>query len=266
MSGANQAFSFAMEQVCYERHPDFEAIASHGGVITFEAGGLDRIRRDLANRRLRYEASKVTIVEEIVCDAYALVLLANSHAPVWHLASDDVAAVLDGFLRIARSYFLIMALADLHHAMIKRVRLSIVSGVEAEKPADFADMHFRKIAMIYSMTEFAMTCLPESMRQPDAFQGLLPWFVEQIGIQKYSIDALVVMPVTRVIFDALRELEGVTMKQHSIFDRIPPWQGRLDVLFGREWPASSFNADTSRGLVGGETVGAGICVLPKIAR
>ncbi|GJH31010.1 hypothetical protein CBA19CS42_40860 [Caballeronia novacaledonica] len=248
-SCANNAFTFALDQVCYDRDPDFEAIATYGGKIRFKPGALDRMRQDLADRRIRFEAIKGAIVEEIVCDAYALVQLANSHASVWHADSDDVNVWLKGYLCIARSYYLIMALADLHHAMIKRVRLSIVSGIEPE-PADVADMHFRKITILYSIADIAWTCLPDSLRQPDAFPGLLHWVAEQVGMQKRAIDALVVMPAARVIYDALREFEAMTTNRDSISDQVPRWRGRLEVLFGRGWPAASFNADTLRSLGG----------------
>jgi hypothetical protein len=250
-SGARSAFEFALNQVCYERHPEFEAIAQHGGALPKDPEALERLRCDLATRREHYEANRNHLVEEITCDAYALTMLMASHVQAWRPDTDDQNAILNGFMRLAQTFFLIVALSDLHQAMIQRAKLSLATGIESEKPGDIADMHFRKMALMYVIAEHAMVCIPSSQWSKEMLEHLLAQIVNNIiGVQKQAIDALVVIPTTRVVRATILAFERDIRTAQFPARGEQPWLGRLGVLFGERWPTVTFSDGVLQDLLG----------------
>jgi hypothetical protein len=239
-----------MNQVCYEQQPDFAAIAQHGGALPLDRHAIEQIRRDLAKRRQHYEASRTHLVEEITCEAYALTMLMASHVRAWHPDTEDQDARLDGYLRLAQTFFMIMTLSDLHQAMIGRAKLSVASGVASEKPGDIADMHFRKMASVYVIAEVAMACVSASQWSAAMFEHILAQVVSIIGAQKAAVDALVVIPTTRVVRAQLLAFEQSSRNVHFPSEREEPWRRRLAVMFGEQWPRATFHEDIVRHLVG----------------
>ncbi|PCK77671.1 hypothetical protein [Rhizobium sophoriradicis] len=250
-AGARSAYEFALNEVCYERRPDFETIARHYGAIHIEPAELERIRADLANRRVHYDESREHLIEEITCDAYALTVLMSSHTRVWWPMEGDSNEKLSGFSRFAQTFFLVACLSDLHQAMIKRAHLSTATGIESEKPGHIADMHFRKIALFYTIAECAMTCVPDTDRNDRTFTEMLYQVKQVIGLQKQALDALVVIPITRVIKAGLIAFEQDAAQQQPV-EAGECWQGRLAVLFGESLPKATFQNAALRTMLGGQ--------------
>ncbi len=249
-AGARSAFEFALNEVCYERRPDFETIAQHYGAIHIEPAELQRIWVDLANRRMHYEENREHLIEEITCDAYALTLLMSSHARAWRPLEGGSNEKLSGFSRFAQTFFLVACLSDLHQAMIKRALLSATTGIESEKPGHIADMHFRKTALFYTIAERAMTCVPAADRNDQTFPEMLYQVKQVIGLQKQALDALVVIPITRVIKAALVAFEQDRAQQQPV-ELGECWQGRLGELFGESLPAATFHSAAFHSMLGG---------------
>lgn len=247
-AGARSAFEFALNEVCYEKRPDFEIIAQHYGAIHIEPAELERIRDDLANRRMHYEESREHLIEEITCDAYALTVLMSGHARVWQPMGGDSNENLSGFSRFAQTFFLVACLSDLHQAMIKRAHLSATAGIDSEKPGNIADMHFRKIALLYTIAECAMTCVPATDRNDQTFTEMLYQVKQVIGLQKQALDALVVIPITRVIKAGLVAFEQKARPQPV--EARECWQGRLEVLFGESLPVATFHSAAVNSMLG----------------
>ncbi|HYI49764.1 MAG TPA: hypothetical protein VEX35_15005 [Allosphingosinicella sp.] len=246
-SGAESAFEYALGQVCYENQPNFADIAQHWGELPKGPEELEKLRRDLVNRRRSHEAKRNHLIEEIACDAYALLMVSVIHMSVWQPKTDDYEAVLEGYLRFAQTFFLIVALSDLHQAMIRRAKHSVASGIETEKPADIADMHFRKMALIYSMTGNAMTCLPERLRQVEAFPTVLQGVQSVIVGLKDSFGALIAIPVTRLIRAQLLAFER---QPKPAIHSEQPWHQKLAVAFGRDRPPLTYTESAVNALIG----------------
>lgn len=247
--GARSAFEYALDQVCYERRPDFEEIAQHGGDLPKEEESLALLRRDLVNRRAHYEATREHLIEEITCDGYALTMLADSHIRAWRPETRNVNAILEGFSRFAQTFFMIATLSDLHQAMMNRAKLSAAAGIDSEKPGNIADMHFRKMALMYLIAELTMTCIPRSEWSSKLFGEMLAQVTQALGAQKRAVDAVVVIPITRVIRARIVEIErGFAIAPPQVTQK--PWLGRLDVLLGDHLPAISLHDDGARELIG----------------
>jgi len=250
-AGARSAFEFALNEICYEKRPDFELIAQHHGAIHIEPAELQGTCADLANRRVHYEGSREHLIEEITCDADALTVLMSSHPRAWWSMEGNSNEKLSDFSRFAQIFFLTACLPDLHQAMIKRAHLSVSTGIQSEKPGPIADMHFRKIALLYTIAERAMTCVPDTDRNDQTFTEILYHVKQVMGLQKQAMDALVVIPTTRVIKRELIAFERIT-SQSQPCEAGDSWQGRLDVLFGESMPAATFCSAAAQKMVGGQ--------------
>ncbi len=205
---AAEAFDFALEQVCYEQQPNFKEIAQNYGQVPLPDDELEHIRRDLINRRQFYMSERARLTEEIACDAHGLLTTGIGLSSVWKTGAVQVEELVEGYTRFAYTYFLLFVVADLHQAMVERARHSITSGVLSEKPGAFAEKHLRKIALLFAMADQALMYLPEPARNQAEFQKLIVWFVEKVGAWKRCIDALVVMPVTRLVVEQIEWFEN----------------------------------------------------------
>jgi hypothetical protein len=156
---------------------------------------------------------------------------------------------MEGYMRLAQTFFLIVALSDLHQAMIHRAKLSVATGITSEKPGYIADMHFRKMALLFSIADQAMVWNPRSRWSDQMFADLLVHVINVIGAQKQALDALVVIPVTRVIRGQILAFEqGSVVTQRT--EKGKPWLGRLGVLFGDELAAATFKEETLPEILG----------------
>ncbi len=135
--------------------------------------------------------------------------------------------------------------------MIKRAHLSVSTGIQSEKPGHIADMHFRKIALLYTIAERAMTCVPDTDRNDQTFTEILYQVKQVLGLQKQAMDALVVIPITRVIKAELIAFERTTAQSQPC-EAVDSWQGRLDVLVGESMPAATFCSAAAHKMVGGQ--------------
>jgi hypothetical protein len=231
---ARNAFNFALQQVCYEREPNFDEIAQRGGLLRIDPAQLERLRLDLSNRREYYEAHANEIIEEIACDAHGLLTTASTLHSVWAGGATHPDDIIAAYLQFARTYFLLFALGDFHQAMIQRAKLSVRAGVLTEKPGDIATMHLRKIALIHGMADQVGTFLPEAMRTQAHFERFLQAFAEAIGAFKQMIDALIVSPATLVVRDVILRCERDDTPAAEAPAAPPVWQSHLGRLFGHD--------------------------------
>ncbi|PAQ06590.1 hypothetical protein [Mesorhizobium temperatum] len=94
-----------------------------------------------------------------------------------------------------------------------------------------------------------MVCIPNSDWDKQTFDALLVQVMEVIGAQKQAIDALVVMPITRVIRAGILEFEQSPPKAQSTAT-VKRWRGHLGALLGDQLPAATFHEETVRDMLG----------------
>jgi len=248
-ASAEIAFKFALSQVCYEDRPNFEDLVSHHGALPTGQDDVERIRRDLVNRRRHYEENRDHLIEEIFCDSFALLTVTNLHMSAWRPQEAEGHKLLESYLAFAQAFFLIAILADLHQAMIQRAKLSLSGGVESEKPGDIADMHLRKMALMCAVADQGMSSFPESEWTQEKGEAMLQDVTALLGAQKQALDALVVMPVTRVIRARIIAFEKGEVADRGSTEG-PVWRGRLGTMLGEVPTRATFRESAAAQLVG----------------
>ena len=195
-AAGSKAFDYAVAQVCYENHPEFERLATYDGALALTPKALEEIRQDLRNRRRRYLEHRTTFCEEMACDAFAIEMF-------WFVARAMRMPEIMAFDRIPIWYSWLFHMANLHQAMNKRPIHSLKSSITAERPADYADSNLRRVAVTYLLGAHvaqqgtASTNLMECVNH-------IAGYIEPLRL---AFEAHFVVPVTVAIRDCLLELE-----------------------------------------------------------
>jgi hypothetical protein len=193
-------FDEALTECCYEDRPDFKEIATYWGQLDIDDAGLESIRNDLVNRRAYYLSNKDNLVEEIACDLFSFHSLMNSMLDNF---GDDVKT----FREFSAYFYLLFNIFDLHFAMNRRATLSYNKGIDADKPADIADINLRKVALIYIMFDNYSNRLVQKYGAANT-EGLpFEVFKTEIANLKHAIDHLYIMPITVIVRGMLYRAE-----------------------------------------------------------
>lgn len=144
---AEACYDFALTQCCYEREPNFEQIATYNGRVELSNQQLASIKGDLINRRSHYGEQKEKILEEVRCDLFSF------SAVIEFFTANSRLDFNKQWLRVlcCQLYFIVFCLVDIHFAVTRRAFLSFKFNVFHQRPGSVADIHFRKMAVIYGM-------------------------------------------------------------------------------------------------------------------
>lgn len=204
---ADMAFEFALREVCYEDQPNFERIANYNSTPVLTKEALAVIKRDLRNRRSHYLADRDRLTLEIACDSFAL------SSFVWIARAISKRSSSTDHCAFVTWFYLIMCISDLHQAMLRRGSLSETLGVLSEKPADVADVHFRKVAILATAARLMHELFPGAEgRTSFAVDVAVQDLASVIEPVRNAFEGLYTMPVTVAIRDTLLEAEKTRMK------------------------------------------------------
>jgi hypothetical protein len=198
-SDAESLYEMALASCCYENQDNFDDIANYYGLLNLSEEALATIRGDLANRRVYYAKNKANLVEEIACDFWAFVRIAEFF---FHYYPDNV----QSFRNFSTIFLLLFSIFDLHFAMIRRSALSLKTGIKSLLPADIADIHLRKMAIIYGMYNYYLSrCRDNGKFLPNelTFED----YNNSISGLKTAIDSLYIAPSTKLFSDLFSRAE-----------------------------------------------------------
>ncbi|NHE55786.1 hypothetical protein [Cyclobacterium plantarum] len=200
---SDEYFEDALNQCCYEQRGDFAEIASYYGRIKLSKESLEKIRSDLASRRIDYIARKEDLTKEIECDLFAFTYMTR-------FICKDQEKSIDSVLFFCKLFYILFCIFDLHFAINRRFLLSIRSSISCTKPPDIADINFRKVALVEIIWNhiYNNVLLRNGVNNKE-INSLYVKFREDIFNFKAAIDNLYLIPITNAFYDMLENGERI---------------------------------------------------------
>jgi hypothetical protein len=200
---SGEYFENALNECCYEQRDDFAEIASYYGRNPISKEGLEKIRSDLASRRIDYIARKEKLIEEIECDYFAFLYMTR-------FIRRDQEKSIESVKFFCNLFYILFCFFDLHFAINRRFLHSISSGISSTKPPDIADINLRKVALVDIIWNYIYNnvLLPNNFGTKE-INSLYVKFREDIFNFKSAIDNLYLMPITKAFYDILENGERI---------------------------------------------------------
>lgn len=214
---SKESFEYAKHKILGHKRDDFKSWVID--LVDMSDDGLEEIKKDLEAREESYALRANEIIEELASDVFAIGLLAQSAVP----------NTPERLYQLSHIIFLIFSAYDLHQSMIKRARHSIKEGIANFKPAHVADLHLRKIAMVYALARLHYLQVSDKHFDSNVSKEELSEYLSHYEDALYTYNTILinnyVIPVTK----GMRQIfEGAESSKNSL--RKPLSRSRMDSL------------------------------------